>query len=90
MFSSFFKLSWKHGKAILNIFFQRGLAKTDDGDLLKNKSNKVKKKHFLEVIDLKFRMSNHISKILGLKVFKIYLLLKIHHLLFHSFFFFSF
>ena len=46
MFSSFFKLSWKHGKAILNIFFQRGLAKTDDGDLLKNKSNKMKKKPF--------------------------------------------
>ena len=46
MFSSFFKLSWKHGKAVLNIFFLRGLAKTDDGDLSKNKSNKMKKKLF--------------------------------------------
>ena len=88
MFSSFFKLSWKHGKAVLNIFFLRGLAKTDDdGDLSKNKSNKMKKNYFLEVIDLKFKMSNQISKILGLKVFKIYSFLKIHHLLFNSFFF---
>ena len=54
MFSSF--LSWKHGKAVLNIFFLRGLAKTDDGDLSKNKSNKMKKKLFFA--SYRFKIQN--------------------------------